>query len=430
MSSLDSVAVFAKRLEELKLGAYFNEFTALGWDSMGSFAFSCAFSPGQADDSSFINEVVVPLLTDPAHVLKPQLRRLFFEAYTLAALDVQRRASPTEDMEKPKKLPAPERLSRLRVLKARLKGLVIAEELEPSDALIDKFNAQKEDGNLRFVPWSELTRRDDEIKSVKKTKSFETDSSGRLKVGEEQVEAPADTATDLKLKTALQRRGIAMEVAQLLSFEVHDKYVNWLFRQLSRKPFTGFHQVSIQQIHELDTEVFLKLAEQTREGLDLNIDGTYCLDVLLLNAMADPQVTMLAMPRQKPVGQASSDLKRSFSEVQSGGATPRSSSARGQGSGKAAKGQGSGKGQGKMQGKAHRGKRSKDNPMVPPAFKDAKGTMCTVYKGKRICFAYNLQGCNLPVGPTNECIKGAHICAREGCGGNHPQSYARCPMLE
>ena len=118
MSSLDSVAVFAKRLEELKLGAYINEFTALGWDSMGSFAFSCAFSPGQADDSSFINEVVVPLLTDPAHVLKPQLRRLFFEAYTLAALDVQRRASPTEDMEKPKKLPAPERLSRLRVLKA------------------------------------------------------------------------------------------------------------------------------------------------------------------------------------------------------------------------------------------------------------------------------------------------------------------------
>jgi hypothetical protein len=428
MSSLDSVAVFAKRVEELKLGPYLNEFTTLGWDSMGSFAFSCAFSPGQADDSSFLSEVVVPLLKDPAHVLKPQLRRLFFEAYTLAALDVQRRASPTDDMEKPKKLPAPERLSRLRVLKARLKGLVIAEELEPSDALIDKFNAQKEDGNLRFVPWSELTRRDDEIKYVKKNKAFETDSSGRLKVGEEHIEEPADTATDLKLKSALQRRGIAMEVAQLLSFEVHDKYVSWLFRQLARKPFTGFHQVSIQQIHELDAEVFLKLAEQTREGLDLNIDGTYRLDALLLNAMADPQVTMLAMPRQRPMGQASSDLKRSFSEVQGGDSGPNFPSAKGQG--KTAKGQGSGKGQGKSQGKTHRGKRSKDTPMVPLAFKDAKGTMCTAYKGKRVCFAYNLQGCNLPVGPTGECIKGLHVCAREGCGGNHPQSYTGCPMLK
>ena len=87
--SLDSTAVSAKRVEELKLGLFYNDTVSLGWDTMGAFAFSCAFSPGQSDDTSFINEVVVPLLKDATHMLKPQIRRLFFEAYTLAALDVQ-----------------------------------------------------------------------------------------------------------------------------------------------------------------------------------------------------------------------------------------------------------------------------------------------------------------------------------------------------
>ena len=70
----------------------------------------------------------------------------------------------------------------MRLLKTRLQGLAIEEDLEPSDALIDKFNAMKEEVNLRFIAWDELTRRDEEIRSVKKNKIFETDSQGRLKV--------------------------------------------------------------------------------------------------------------------------------------------------------------------------------------------------------------------------------------------------------
>ena len=102
----------------------------------------------------------------------------------MAALDVQRRASPSDEAEKPKKLPAPERLSRIRVIKARLRCLAIEEDLEPSDALIDRYNAMKEDGNIRFVPWEELTRREDEIRCVKKLKEFHTNSDGFLKSNE------------------------------------------------------------------------------------------------------------------------------------------------------------------------------------------------------------------------------------------------------
>ena len=433
--SLDSVAVFAKRVQELKLGSFYNALVAAGFDTMGAFAFSCSFAPGQSDDTSFINEVVVPILGDPAHILKPQARRLFFEAYTLAALDVQRRSSSSDDQEKPRKLPAPERMSRLRTIKARLVGLTIADELEPSDSLIDKFNGQKEDGVLRLLPWPELTRRDEEVKCIKKIKSFDTDSSGRLKVAEEKAENPTDIATDLKVKEALQRRGIAMELAQLVSFEVHNRYVAWLFKQMDRKPPKDFHAVTLQQIHEADEEIFLRLAEQTRDGLEVNLDGTYRLDQLLPNAMIDPQISMVIMPKQKPVGQAPAGHKRTFQEYQqhdfqvSGGA--------GKAQGKAPKG-GKGKegakGKGGGPGKSHRGTRqggkaNTDTPMLPLGLRDAKGKMTSSYKGMRICFAYNLDGCNLPRGATGECVKGKHVCARESCGGNHPQHYSGCPKL-
>ena len=111
--ALDSTAVFARRVQDLRLTEFLNSFAERGWDTMGAFAFSCAHFPGSSDDSMFSNEVIIPLLGDPGHVLKPQVRRFFFEAYTMAALDVQRRATPGDEADKPKKLPAPERLSRL-----------------------------------------------------------------------------------------------------------------------------------------------------------------------------------------------------------------------------------------------------------------------------------------------------------------------------
>ena len=259
---------------------------------MGAFAFSCSFSPGSSDDRMFINEVVIPLLGDAGAILKPQLRRLFFEAYTLAALDVQRRVAPSDEPECPKKLPAPERLSCLRAIKARLEGLAVEEQLEPSDALIDKFNAMREEGRLHFLAWDELTRRGDEVKSVKQIKALQADSEGKLKASEETKEDPADTGRDLKLKSAFQRRGIAMEVTQLVSFQVHAGYINWLFREMSRKAPSGSHYVNTQQIHQVDSEVFLRLAERTREGLDILGNGRYVLADLLISMMADPTIHM------------------------------------------------------------------------------------------------------------------------------------------
>eukprot|EP00972_Heterocapsa_arctica_P007733 1127020-Heterocapsa_arctica.AAC.1 len=46
--------------------------------------------------------------------------------------------------------------------------------------------------------------------------------------------------------------------------------------------------------------------------------------------------------------------------------------------------------------------------------------------GPRICWEFNLaKGCgNAPPG-TEECPRGAHVCCRPGCGGQH--SLQNCP---
>ena len=73
--AMDSKAVFAQRVGELGLGSFSNEFTAKGWDTHGNFAFASTYVPGAADDSKFVDQVVVPLLAAADHVNEAAERR-------------------------------------------------------------------------------------------------------------------------------------------------------------------------------------------------------------------------------------------------------------------------------------------------------------------------------------------------------------------
>ena len=71
-----------------------------------------------------------------------------------------------------KTLPAPERAARLDALKAKLVGLKVQSELEPSNALVDKVVQMKESGELRPLKWEELTKREQEPNGQKKDEFF------------------------------------------------------------------------------------------------------------------------------------------------------------------------------------------------------------------------------------------------------------------
>ena len=405
--SLDSKAVFAKRLAQVGLGNHLQDFVNLGCATLGTFAFACGQNAGQLDETSFINDVVVPIFGDPAHPAKAALRRLHFEAYVVLAEEMKRRASRAEDDEKPRKLPAPERQERLELIKQNLNGLVIEGELEPSNALIDKLAAMQEEGTLRYLRWDELGRRDLEVRGEKAETVWKPNSSGALIERTIKHDVPADVSTDLKLKIALQRRGVAMEVARLCTFKVHDQWVSYLMTEYMREPLDGFQRVSLSQVRLADAELFAKLAEWTRAGLEVTPEGDLPLDPLIPVLMHDPRIMMMMMQTRSGVGQ-----KRPFerAEPQRQARSQKSNGA---------------KGGGKDKPGAKR-KQQRTKARLPAELIGQEDKLVTTHKGRNICYAFNLNGCNRKV-TNGGCDRGVHVCMRKGCGGDHSQKS--CPNI-
>ena len=161
--ALDSKAHFPGCLAALGFADLQSKFEEIGCTTMAEFAFSAKYIPGEQDDTVFLEEIVVPLTGDQASRRKAALRRLFFECYTNAANDINRRASCPDDDEKLKKVPAPEREDRFDKLKERLSpGLTLKNELEPSTVLINTSVEMEELGELRYLKWEEFAKHSQE----------------------------------------------------------------------------------------------------------------------------------------------------------------------------------------------------------------------------------------------------------------------------
>ena len=137
---LDSAAVFEARCREM--GLLPDEAARLksrGWNSFALLAFACSYTPGQADDTNLVR--LGAIITgagagDPPEDRMPIVRRLFFEAYTLAAADLRSRVDRRED-DAPRKLALPERSQRNRDQAIRLSGVSLEGAREVSHALVD-----------------------------------------------------------------------------------------------------------------------------------------------------------------------------------------------------------------------------------------------------------------------------------------------------
>jgi hypothetical protein len=80
------------------------------------------------------------------------LRRLFFEAHTLALTDVRLRAEASPDpSQATRKLPTAERVARQKAQQARLGGLVFNPNTLPSNHLVDLFVDMVETGLLTYI---------------------------------------------------------------------------------------------------------------------------------------------------------------------------------------------------------------------------------------------------------------------------------------
>ena len=229
---------------------------------------------------------------------------MFHEAYAVATSEMRMLVERTDESV-PRKLSVPERSERFEVVSKRLVGLSIRNRLEPADSLVDSFVSQYEQDRLLFVPWERLVSKEQEASTgAKREPVFSLDSSGKLR-SETKVEVRADTSTELLLQMALQRRGIAMEMANILDYHVHHKWVERLLSARLDAPPSTHSLPTLDQCQQADRKLWQLLGEATRSGIQLRAGGRP-RDNIFEQTWQSPEVLHLLQPMPRSSGSTAS----------------------------------------------------------------------------------------------------------------------------
>ena len=397
-SILESRKAFESRALEVGIArALLDQLIVEGVLNLATFAFTTSYNSATGDDKP-LKDLVKQLKAGQDGNLQEvaAFRRLAFDAQTLVTADARQRIERTDE-DKPRKVPHVEREARLTALETKLVGLKFTAELEVSNGLIDLCSAIAEEGVIRWVSPDLCTKRAQEIAGIKKDGSLKPEG-----------DLQADTSDLLKLKHALQRRGLAFEATYLMSYDTHQAWVERLFDIISRDAIEGYDKVTVPQIMRADREWFIEIARKTRGGFRIDLlGGSFVLDVHAASCMDSHMVTHLLAPMPR---QSASASKAPTTAWPADGAKPNGPhkpiikiKKRG--------GKGKGKGNGKQ-----------DAAPMPAGLEN-----CTrrTKNGHPICYGFNLpSGCK-EAGSDNRCRRGLHVCGK--CFGNHSYQSHKDP---
>ena len=121
------------------------------------------------------------------------------------------------------------------------------------------------DGELRYMAPHEIPTRDQELQN-KTEELIRRDASGHLRAHDEAKMPDADTRTDLRLRQAYTRRGLALEVADVMTFTIHEKLVDKLLQEYQREPPAGYSQVTLSQLTAADRRAWKLMSEGPMES--------------------------------------------------------------------------------------------------------------------------------------------------------------------
>jgi hypothetical protein len=412
-SLLESCSAFSQRAHEIGLGAgLLAGLVSDGIDSFAKLGFSCNYVQGSTDEKPFLdmltrsNANVAPGAGDCAAA-----RRLYYEAHVLLSADARQRLERTED-DKPLRLHHSERETRLVVLEKKLAGMHLTGELEISNQLVDIFAQIASDGVLKYVGPEKCTRRSQEIECETKPVGYKFDApNGKLSVTRVDETMTADTSDLLRLRFALQRRGLAMEVAFLLSYSVHEEWLETIFGLMMDPPLPNYSKVNEAQVLRADKELFVMISRHHRGGFKIDLTGrTFVLDAAWAAKVDSVRIQHMLMPmaaagRQAPAGgvRPGPTPPNPTSKRQVKLTLLKAKHAARTGGGKGSDGpKGGGKGKGKTS--------------MPAALAGGQSSI----DGSPICYNFNLpHGCALPVDANNKCAKGLHVCCAFKCGKPH-----------
>ena len=313
----ESHAVFDAKLRDMGLDGYKDEMSRRGWTTMSTFAFASSWSPGSGDDQAFINQVARPLLGAADHADLPKLRKLYHEAYTIVAAELRSRLEGTQEADgsKTRKLPPVERKTRWAQLKAAYAHLQLSDQLEPAHHVVDKFHSMRVDGELRYLAPHEVPTRDQELHNVKTEELIKKDASGHLRAHDETKLPEADTRTDLRLRQAYTRRGLALEVADVMSFTAHEKLIDKMFQEYQREPPMGYVGVTLSQVAAADRKAWKLMSEDLQGDLGRDGTGRRLADTAVDRVVGNPAFLTILLPLPGTKGSAAKDEPAQASEV-------------------------------------------------------------------------------------------------------------------
>lgn len=106
----------------------------------------------------------------------------------------------------------------------------------PPEQRLDKCHSMRVEGELRYLAPHEVPTRDQELQNIKTEELIKRDASGHLRAHDEAKVPDADTRTDLRFSQAYIGRGLALEVADVMTYTVHEKLVDKLFQEYQQQP--------------------------------------------------------------------------------------------------------------------------------------------------------------------------------------------------
>ena len=454
MAAVDSAAVFAERCVELGISNLEADFERLGWASFGNFAYAIPTSAaGSFDDGLFREKVLARLFNINADAEEPKegavVRRLFCESIALATQALRSKMDRT-DADPPRRIPQAERDVRKTRLDARLGAAIeIKGDLEPANCLVDRFAGMLDDRRVEYVEWASCATRKAEMQAGPARKRFFTEHNGLLKVNEVKDDPTVNATTLFDISLALQRRGLAAELAGLMSYEAHETIRNRLVKALRDTPrAAGYQAPPVSQVREADVFIWEQIGQRCGSGLRPQTSADPLpADVAVKAILGEHELAIMLMPlpvgsgaarakaiKAEPDDETGTGLKmrgarggkaknkdkdhnkdnskdNRIKELERDLAAARAGGGRASGSGGGGKGKG---GDGK-------GKRSDDKGgkggtgRVPAELEPGVGKLPD---GTPLCFGFNLGRCDA-ARSGHKCARGLHACTRPGCGGNH-----------
>ena len=293
-SLVDSEAHFRKRAEEMAMS---DRGVRAGITTLGKLAFAHG-QPGVPIVSGEFDTFSQDVLGAMASIGdRSVLKRLLFEGHTFVISQLKEQVTNPEAAQ-PRKIPQVERDARMLELKRRLPGILIERQMSPSHALLDMCAQQYESRQLKYLGPDKCTSREREVSMSKNARQVEIDAD-KLVVKEKADTPDCNTTGEMETFEALRRRGVGYAFVDLMSWEVHERYLMMLFGHARRSPPQGYQKTTLQQILRADRAVFTKMIQDCVPLRRDTTTGDLPMDQAIINALSSYEVGFHLMPLPK-----------------------------------------------------------------------------------------------------------------------------------